>query len=64
MIHERNNDIAEEQQALARAGVRHIGELVRGNTKLLGKNLPVALRLVQHVDKIAVFKNVLDLTRG
>ena len=42
----------------------HIGKLVRGNPQLLRQNLPVSLGLVQHVDKIRVLKNILDLTGG
>ena len=42
----------------------HIGKLVRGNPQLLRQNLTVSLRLVQHIDKVRVFKNVLDLTGG
>ena len=37
---------------------------MRGNPKLLRQNLPVSLGLVQHVDKIRVFKNILNLTGG
>lgn len=62
MIHEWDNHIAEEQKPLAGTGMCDIGKLVRGNAELLGKNLSISLRLIEHIDKVAVFKNVLDLT--
>ena len=37
VIHERQDRGAIEQQALALAGVGHIGKLVRGNAQLLGE---------------------------
>ncbi len=59
-----DNHIPKEQKPLAGAGMGHIGKLVRGNPQLLRQNLPVSLGLVQHVDKIRVFKNILNLTGG
>ena len=40
----------------------HIGKLVRGDSQLLCQNLTVSLGLVEHIDKVRVLKNVLDLT--
>ena len=34
---------------------------MRGNTQLLGKNLPVSARLVEHIHEVGVFKDVLHL---
>ena len=62
MIDERNNHIAEKQKTLAGAAVGYIGKLRWANPKLFCQNLPVALGLVQHVDEIRVFKNILDFT--
>ena len=45
VIDKRDDHVAKEQKPLAGAAVRHIGKLVRADTKLLGKDLPVALRL-------------------
>ena len=61
MVHERQDGGAIEQQALALAGVGHIGKLVRGNAQLLGENLPVPARLVEHIHEVGVFKDVLHL---
>ena len=47
-----------EDKSLARFGMGYIGHLLLCNVKLLGKDFPVALGLVEHIDKIAVFKNV------
>ena len=58
------NDVAVEQQPFALPGVGDVGKLVRGDIELLGKYLPVAAGLVEHVDEIAVFKDVLDFTGG
>lgn len=64
MIDKGDNHIPEKQKPLAGAGMGHIGKLVRGNPQLLRQNLPVPLGLVQHVDKIRVLKDILDLTGG
>lgn len=64
MIDKGDNHIPKEQKPLAGARMGHIGKLVRGNPQLLRQNLPVSLCLVQHVDKIRVLKNILNLTGG
>ena len=64
MIDKGDDHIPEEQKPLAGTGMSHIGKLVRGNPQLLRQNLPVSLGLVQHVDKIRVLKDILDLTGG
>ena len=64
MIDEWDNHISKEQKPFAGAGMGHIGKLVRGNFQLLRQNLPVSLGLVQHVDKIRVLKDILNLTGG
>ena len=38
-------------------------KLVLRDTELLCKDSTVALRLIEHVDKVGVLKDVLDLTR-
>ena len=39
----------------------HIAKLVRGNAQLLGENLTVSARLVEHIHEVGVFKDVLHL---
>ncbi len=62
VIHKWDNHISKEQKPFAGAGMGHIGKLVRGNPKLLCQNLSVPLSLVEHVDKIRVLENILNLT--
>ena len=38
----------------------YILHLLRGDVKLLCKDSPVALCLIEHEDKIGVFKDILD----
>jgi len=38
----------------------HILHLLRGDIELLCKDSPVALCLIEHEDKIRVFKDILD----
>lgn len=64
MVHKRQDGGAVEQKSLALAGVGHIGELMRRNVELLCENLPVASGLIEHIDEIAVLKNVLNLAAG
>ena len=52
------NHVAIEDKPRARVGMGYIGHLLLRNVKLLCKDLPVALGLVEHIHKIAVFKNV------
>lgn len=61
MIDKGDNHIPEKQKPLAGAGMGHIGKLVRGNAQLLGENLPVSTRLVEHIHEVGVLKDVLHL---
>ena len=47
-----------------RQGVGHIRKLMRRNIELLCENLSVASGLIEHIDEIAVLKNVLNLAAG
>ena len=62
VIHKWDNHISKEQKPFAGAGMGHIGKPVRGNPKSLCQNLSVPLSLVEHVDKIRVLENILNLT--
>ena len=64
VVNEGQDRVAVEQQPLALTGVGHIGELMRRNVELLCENLPVASGLIEHIDEIAVFKDVLNLAAG
>src|SRR5699024_10310346 len=57
-VNKGQNHVAIEDKSLARFGMGYIGHLLLRNVKLPGKDFPVALGLVEHTDKIAVFKNV------
>ena len=43
---------AKKQQPFALAGVGHIGKLVGRNVQLLRQNLPVSVRLIEHIHKV------------
>ena len=64
VIREGQDDIVEEQQPVSRLGVGHIGKLLRRDTQPLRQDLAVAGGLVEHIDEIAVFQDVLDLRGG
>ena len=49
---------------MARLGVGHIGKLFGRNVQPLRQYLPVACRLVEHIDEVAVLQNVFDLRGG
>ena len=57
-VNKGQNHVAVENKPLARFGMGYIGHLLLRNVKLLCKDFPVALGLVEHIDKIAVFKNI------
>jgi len=48
VIDERQNDVAEEQQPFALAGMGHIGKLVGRNVQLLCQDLSVSVGLIEH----------------
>src|SRR5699024_6754242 len=64
IIRKRQDDIVEEQQPVARLGVGHIGKLFGRNIQPLRQYLPVARRLVEHINEVAVLQNVFDLRGG
>ncbi len=64
MVDKWDNHIPIKQKPLTGIGIGNIRKLVRGNIQLLCQNLPVSCGLVEHIDKITVLKNVLDLPRG
>ena len=61
VILEGNNSRAVENQTFTSIGVGHIVLLAGRDVQRLRENLPVSGRLIQKVDKIRVFKNVLYL---
>ena len=61
MIHERQDHIVKEQQSFSRRGVADMGRLFGRDVQPLTENGPVAAGLVQQIDKVAVFQDVLDL---
>ena len=63
-VFEGDNDISVKQQSFAFAGIGDVGKLPGRNIQLFGKDCPVAARLVEHTDKVAVFKDVFDLPGG
>ncbi len=60
-VYKRQHHISIEDKPLARFGVGNILHLLRGNIKLLCKDSTVALRLIEHEDKIAVLKDIFHL---
>ena len=63
MVDKRDNHIPVKQKPLTGIGISDIRKLVRGNIQLFRQNLPVSCGLVEHVDKITVLKNILNLPR-
>ena len=61
MVYKGQHYISIEDKSLARFGVGYILHLLRGNIKLLCKDSPVALCLIEHEDKIRVFKDIFHL---
>ena len=61
VIRKRQDDVVEEQQPVARLGIGHIGKLFRRNAQPLRQYLPVACRLVEHIDEVAVLQDIFDL---
>ena len=59
-----NDRAAVDQQTLALAGLRDIGELMGGDVELLCENSAVAGSLGKQIDEVRVFKDVLNLRRS
>ena len=64
VVHEGQDHVAEKDKPLSGAGIADVRRLLAGNVQALAKYLPVAAGLVQKIDKIAVFKDILDLRGG
>ena len=60
-VNERQHHVPVEDKPLARFGMGHIFHLLWGDIELLCKDSTVALCLIEHEDKIRVFKDVLHL---
>lgn len=60
VISERNDDITVEEKSFTFTTVGYIGELTTGDGQRLSENLSVTGSLIEHVDKIRVFKYVLN----
>lgn len=58
VVNKRQDCVAVEQQPLTGTTVRDIGQLVGRDVQLLRQNLPVAVGLIEHIDKVAVLENV------
>ena len=61
MVYKGQHHISIKDKSLACFGVGYILHLLRGNIKLLCKDSTVALRLIEHEDKIRVFKDIFYL---
>lgn len=64
VIHEGQDHIAEKDKPLSGAGIADVRRLLVGDIQALTEYLSVAAGLVQKIDEIAVFKDVLDLRGG
>ena len=61
MVYKGKHHIPIKDKSLACFGVGYILHLLRGDVKLLCKDSPVALCLIEHEDKIRVFKDIFHL---
>ena len=61
MVYKRKHHISIEDKSLACFGVGYILHLLWADIELLCKDSPVALRLIEHEDKIRVFKDIFHL---
>lgn len=64
MIHKWQDHIAEEDQPLAGACVADMCRLLGGDIQSFTEDFPIPAGLIEKIDEVAVFKNVLDLRGG
>ena len=64
MVHEGQDHVAEKDKPLSGAGIADVRRLLVGDIQALTEYLSVIAGLVQKIDEIAVFKDILDLRRG
>lgn len=62
MIPERNDDIAVKEQPFPFAGIGDIGKLVVRDVQCSRKDLAVSGSLIEHINKIRVFKDIFNLS--
>ena len=64
VVHEWQDHVPEKYKPLPGAGIADVRRLLVGDVQALTEYLAVAAGLVQQIDEIAVFKDVLDLCGG
>ena len=61
MVYKGQHHISIKDKSLARFGVGNVFHLLWADIELLCKDSPVALCLIEHEDKIRVFKDIFHL---
>lgn len=64
MVNEGQDHVSIEQKTFALAGMSYIGKLVGTDIQLVRQNLPVTGSLVEHDNKVRIFKDILHLAAG
>ena len=64
MVHEGQDHVAEKDKPLSGAGIANVRRLLVGDIQAFTEYLSVTAGLVQKIDEIAVFKDILDLSGG
>ena len=64
VVHEGQDHIAEKDKPLSGAGIADMCRLLAGDIQPFTEYFAIAAGLVQQINEIAVFKDVLDLRRG
>ena len=58
VVNKGQDHVAEEQQPFTLTGVSDVGKLMGRNVQLLRQNLPVSVRLIEHINEVRVLKNI------
>ncbi len=62
VVAEGDDGIAIKKQSLSLTAVGNIGKLIFGDVEMLGQDFLITTGLIEHVDKIGVIQDVLNLT--
>ena len=58
VVNKGQNHVTEKQQSFTLAGVGHIGKLMGRDIELFCENLPIAVRLIEHINEVRILKNI------
>jgi hypothetical protein len=58
VVNKGQDHVTEKQQPFTFAGVGNVGKLMRADIELLCEDLPITVRLIEHINEVRILKNI------